>query len=86
MLDCQIFAVTPAGPHVVNILLHVLDSTLVFLSFRRLTTAFWRSAILAALFALHPLRLESVVRIANPGAQHYLGAGLDDLDRYGAST
>ena len=40
--------------------------------------------ILAALFALHPLRLESVVRIANPGAQHYLGAGLDDLDRYGA--
>jgi tetratricopeptide (TPR) repeat protein len=64
MLDYQIFGATPAGPHVVNILLHVLNSILVFLIFRRLTNAFWRSAILAALFALHPLRLESVVWIA----------------------
>ena len=86
MLDCQIFGVTPAGPHVVNILLHILNSILVFLIFRRLTNAFWRSAILAALFALHRLRPESVVWIANPGAQHYLGAGIDDLDRYAVST
>ena len=61
MLDCQIFGLRPAGHHLVNILLHMANSILVFLAFRRLTGAFWRSAVLAALFAVHPLRLESVV-------------------------
>lgn len=64
MLDCRIFGLDPAGPHVVNILLHIGSSILVFLIFRRLTGAFWRSAVLAGIFALHPLRLESVVWIA----------------------
>ena len=64
MIDCQIFGLRPAGPHVVNLLLHIANSILVFLVFRRLTGAYWRSAVLAALFALHPLRLESVVWIA----------------------
>jgi tetratricopeptide (TPR) repeat protein len=64
MLDCQIFGLRPAGPHLVNILLHSASSILLFLIFRRLTGAFWRSAVLAALFALHPLRLESVVWVA----------------------
>ena len=64
MLDCQIFGLRPAGPHLVNVLFHAANSILVFLIFRRLTGAVWRSAVLAALFALHPLRVESVVWIA----------------------
>jgi tetratricopeptide (TPR) repeat protein len=64
MLDCQVFGVRPGWHHLVNIFFHILNSILVFLIFRRMTNAFWRSAILAALFALHPLRLESVVWIA----------------------
>ncbi|HUB32400.1 MAG TPA: glycosyltransferase family 39 protein [Bryobacteraceae bacterium] len=64
MLDCQLFGLRPAWPHLLNILLHTTNSILVFLIFRRLTGAVWRSAVLAALFALHPLRVESVVWIA----------------------
>ncbi len=64
MLDCQLFGLRPAWPHLVNVLFHAANSILVFLIFRRLTGAFWRSAVLAALFALHPLRVESVVWIA----------------------
>jgi tetratricopeptide (TPR) repeat protein len=64
MLDCQVFGVRPGWHHLVNILFHILNSILVFLVFRKMTGAFYRSAILAALFALHPLRLESVVWIA----------------------
>jgi protein O-mannosyl-transferase len=63
MLDCELFGLWPAWPHLVNILIHAANSILVFLIFRRLTGAFWRSAVLAALFALHPLRVESVVWI-----------------------
>jgi len=64
MLDCQLFGLRPAWPHLVNLWLHIANTLLVFAIFRRLTGAFWRSAALAALFALHPLRLESVVWIA----------------------
>jgi hypothetical protein len=64
MLDCQLFGLRPGWHHLVNILFHIANSILVFLVFRRLTGAFWRSAVLAAIFALHPLRLESVVWIA----------------------
>jgi protein O-mannosyl-transferase len=64
MLDCQLFGLRPGWHHRVNILFHIANSILLFLIFRRITGAFWRSAVLAALFALHPLRLESVVWIA----------------------
>ncbi len=64
MLDCQLFGLRPGWHHLVNLLFHIANSLLVFSIFRRLTGAFWRSAVLAALFALHPLRLESVVWIA----------------------
>lgn len=63
MLDCQLFGLRPAWPHLVNVLFHAANSILVFLVLRRLTGAFWRSAAVAALFALHPLRVESVVWI-----------------------
>jgi tetratricopeptide (TPR) repeat protein len=64
MLDCQLFGLKPGGPHAVNLLLHAANSVLVFLVLKRLTNAVWRSAGVAALFALHPLHVESVAWIA----------------------
>jgi tetratricopeptide (TPR) repeat protein len=64
MLDAQAFGSGPAGPHVVNLLFHVANTLLLFALLRRLTMAVWRSALVAALFALHPLHVESVAWIA----------------------
>ncbi len=64
MLDCQLFGLRPEGPHAVNVLLHALNAVLLFLVLRRMTGAFWRSAGVAALFAWHPLHVESVAWIA----------------------
>jgi Flp pilus assembly protein TadD len=64
MLDAEMFGNHPAGPHLVNLLFHIANSVLVFLLFLRLTAAAWRSALVAALFALHPLHVESVAWIA----------------------
>jgi len=64
MLDCQLFGLRAGWHHAVSLLLHIANSVLVFLLFRRLTGAFWRSAVLGAVFAVHPLRIESVVWIA----------------------
>ena len=64
MFDCQIFG-TNAGPHhMVNVAIHSINSILLFLLLRRMTGVMWRSAIVAGLFALHPLRVESVAWIA----------------------
>ena len=64
MVDCQLFGLKPAGHHLVNLLFHILNSLLVFLVFKRMTGAFWRSAALASLFALHPLQVDTVAWIA----------------------
>src|SRR6185436_8178591 len=56
----QLFGPGPTGPHVVNVLLHVANTILLFVLLQRLTGAQWRSAVVAALFALHPLHVESV--------------------------
>lgn len=64
MLDCELFGVNPAAMHRVNLGFHVGSALLLFLMLRRLTRALWASAIVAALFALHPLRVESVAWIA----------------------
>ena len=64
MLDCSLFGSGPAGLHLINILLHVANVLLVFLFFRRMTGTVWRSAGVAALFAWHPLHVESVVWIS----------------------
>jgi hypothetical protein len=64
MLDCQWFGLQAGRHHFTNVLLHIGNSVLVFLVFRRMTGAFWRSAMLAGLFALHPLRVESVAWVA----------------------
>jgi protein O-mannosyl-transferase len=64
MLDVELFGKGPAGPHFVNLLFHVANTLLLFLLLRQLTGAFWRSAWVAALFALHPLHVESVAWIS----------------------
>jgi protein O-mannosyl-transferase len=64
MLDCQLFGLQAGWHHLTNLSLHAANSVLVFLVFRKLTAAFWRSAALAALFALHPLRVETVAWVA----------------------
>ena len=64
MVDWSLFEDDPRGHHVVSIVWHALNTILVFLLFRRLTNAFWLSAFSAALFAWHPLRVESVAWIS----------------------
>ena len=64
MLDCQIFGVKPGGPHVINVLFHAANAILLFLLLRRITGAQWASAVIAAVFALHPLHVESVAWIS----------------------
>ena len=62
--DCQIFGLNPAGPHAVNIFFHVANVVLLFLILAAATGFFWRSLAVAALFALHPINVESVAWIA----------------------
>jgi tetratricopeptide (TPR) repeat protein len=64
MTDAQFFGKGPQAPHVVNLLLHITNSVLLFVIFLRWTSALWPSTLLAALFALHPLHVESVAWIA----------------------
>ena len=64
MADCQLFGLKPWGHHLTSVLLHALNTVLVFLFLRSLTGAFWRSAVVAALFGLHPLHVESVAWVA----------------------
>ncbi len=64
MLDAQLFGPGPAGPHFTNVLLHAINAVLLFLLFRRMTGALWCSAFVAALFAIHPLRVESVAWVS----------------------
>ncbi len=64
MADCQLFGLWPGGPHLVNVALHAGSSVLLFLLLRTMTGTLWRSALVAAVFAVHPLRAESVAWVA----------------------
>ena len=64
MLDCELYGLKPGGHHLTNVLLHAATTLLVFAGFFYMTGALWRSGILAALFAIHPLHVESVAWIA----------------------
>jgi protein O-mannosyl-transferase len=64
MLDCQLFGLNPGWHHAVNVLLHAVNSLLLFLLLRSMTGRIWSSAFVAALFAWHPLRVESVAWIS----------------------
>jgi protein O-mannosyl-transferase len=63
-LDCQIFKLNPAGHHYINLLLHAANAALLFLLLCRATGLTWPSLIVGALFALHPINVESVAWVA----------------------
>ena len=64
MLDLQLFGEKPGAQHLVSLGFHVANALLLFLLLRRMTGAHWRSGMVAALFALHPLHVESVAWIS----------------------
>ncbi len=64
MADCQFFKMDPAGHHTTSLLLHIASTLILFLALHRMTRSLWRSAFVAALFALHPLHVESVAWVA----------------------
>ena len=60
MLDVELFGPGPAGPHMTNVVLHAANTVLLFLLLRRLTGMYWQSWVVAVLFGVHPLHVESV--------------------------
>ncbi len=64
MADCEMFGLRPGLHHLTNVFIHAVTSTLLFLLLRRMTGRFWPSAFVAFLFAIHPLRAESVAWVA----------------------
>jgi tetratricopeptide (TPR) repeat protein len=64
MTDCQVFGLNPAGHHAVNVMLHAINTVLLFLLLHKATGLPWRSFCVAALFALHPLNVETVAWVS----------------------
>ncbi len=64
MLDCQVYGLKAGGHHATNVVLHTVAVLLLFAVLRQMTGAIWRSAIVAALFAVHPLHVESVAWVS----------------------
>ncbi len=64
MLDCQLWGVRAGGHHFTNIVLHTIAVVLLFPVLQQMTGAIWQSAFVAALFAIHPLHVESVTWIS----------------------
>lgn len=64
MLDWELYGSNPMGHHWTNLQVHILNSILLFLVLKMMTGALWRSSFVAALFALHPLHVESVAWVA----------------------
>jgi tetratricopeptide (TPR) repeat protein len=64
MLDCELFGLNPGAHHLVNVLFHAANVVLLFLLLLRMTSSRWPAAIVAALFAWHPLHVESVAWVA----------------------
>jgi protein O-mannosyl-transferase len=64
MIDSQVYGLRPGGHHFTNVVLHTVGSVLLFLALSRLTGYVWRSAFVATIFAIHPMRVESVAWVA----------------------
>ena len=64
MLDCQFYQLHPGGHHLTNVLFHASAAVILFLALRRMTGALWPCAWVAAIFAIHPQRVESVAWVA----------------------
>jgi len=65
MLDCQLFGLNPGMHHLVNLIIHLANSFLLLLILKRTTGSLWQSSLVAAMFALHPLNVESVAWVAS---------------------
>jgi hypothetical protein len=63
MLDCRLFGANPGWMHLINLLLHILNTLLLFAVLKKMTDSLWPSAFVAAAFALHPMHVESVAWI-----------------------
>src|SRR6266480_65878 len=64
MLDCQLFGLKAGRHHFTNVLLHSVSVVLLFFLLKQMTSAFWQSAFVTALFAIHPLHVESVAWVS----------------------
>lgn len=64
MLDCSLYHLSSGGHHFTSLLFHTANTVLLFLLLKRLTAAVWRPALVAGLFAWHPLHVESVAWVA----------------------
>lgn len=64
MMDYKLYGLDPMGHHWTNLQIHIVNSILLFLVFKMMTGALWQSSFVAALFALHPLHVESVAWVA----------------------
>jgi hypothetical protein len=60
MLDCQFFGLNPLGHHLVSVAIHIVNALLLFWILKNITGTIWASAFVAAVFALHPVQVESV--------------------------
>src|SRR5207237_6733910 len=63
MFEFQFFGSNPGAFHLMNVALHTMAALLLFVVLRKMTGAIWKAAFVAAIFAIHPLRAESVVWI-----------------------
>ncbi|MBW1862021.1 MAG: tetratricopeptide repeat protein [Deltaproteobacteria bacterium] len=64
MLDCELYGLNPKGHHLNNLLLHIINTLLLFLILNRMTGALWKSTFVAVLFAFHPLHVEPVAWVS----------------------
>jgi tetratricopeptide (TPR) repeat protein len=64
MLDVELFGMDPGRHHLVNVFFHILNTLFLFIVLKRMTGDFWRSALVATLFAVHPINVESVAWVA----------------------
>src|SRR5437763_8502049 len=64
MVDTQLFDLKPGGHHFTNVFLHTIATILLLIALYQMTDALWQSAFVAAVFAIHPLHVESVAWIA----------------------
>jgi len=63
-LDCQLYGLQPGKHHLTGLMFHIANSLLLFMVFKWMTGAFWRSAFVAMLFAIHPINVDSVAWVA----------------------
>jgi len=64
MVDCELFGLNAGGHHLINLYIHIANALLLFFLHKKMTSSMWKSAFVAALFALHPLHVESVAWIS----------------------